>query len=628
MMTAEQPDCEYVVVGSGAGGGTLAARLAEAGKSVILLEAGGDPRTLVGSNPTGPRESLPDDYDVPAFHPLASENDALRWNFFVRHYTSERQQKEDPKYREYRDGPGSERVDGVLYPRAGTLGGCTAHNAMILVCPHDADWNDIAELTGDASWSADNMRGYFRRLENCRYLPLSRWLSRLNLDTSEHGWNGWLDAEMATPLSALADKALVKTIVDSAVTALKGTGDPTEHLHGLLEGGVDPNDRRRVPANGEGLFCLPLTTRDHQRIGSRERVLEVAETHPDRLKVVLNALVTRVVFEQDRAVGVEYLSGGRLYRVHARPNQASGEPRCIRASREVILAGGTFNTPQLLMLSGVGPHEVLDQHGIAVRVDLSGVGRNLQDRYEVGVVNRMKHDWAVLAGARFRRGDPQYRKWSDDREGMYITNGGALVVIKRSLPARRLPDLFCMALVAKFKGYFPGYSDLIVKHHNYLTWAILKAHTENRAGEVTLHSDNPLDPPKINFKYFEEGSDTEGEDLESVVAGIRFVRRMTAHLKQNGLMDKEELPGEDVKTDDQLKEFVRAQAWGHHAAGTCAIGEVLSSDFRVHGTQGLRVVDASVFPRIPGFFIVSAVYMIAEKAADVILAQAAQAAPT
>jgi choline dehydrogenase-like flavoprotein len=627
MLTAQQPDCEYVVVGSGAGGGTLAARLAEAGKSVILLEAGGDPRKLAGSNPTSPAESLPDDYDVPAFHPLASENVALKWDFFVRHYGNEQQQRHDPKYREFRDGPGSARVDGVLYPRAGTLGGCTAHNAMILVCPHDADWNGIADLTGDASWNADNMRGYFRRLEHCRYR--SQWLDRLKLGRSEHGWNGWLDAEVAIPRSVLADKPLTRTLAESALKAFEEVGDPIEHLHGLLEGGADPNDRRRVPAGGEGLFCLPLTTCDHQRMGARERVLEVAEAHPDRLRIVLNALAARVVFdEHHRALGVEYLSGARLYRAHARPNQAGGERRFIRASREVIIAGGAFNTPQLLMLSGVGPREVLNRHGIAVCVELPGVGRNLQDRYEVGVVNRMTSDWDVLAGARFRRGDPQYRAWSDDRKGMYATNGGALVVIKRSLPARRLPDLFCMALVADFKGYFPGYSRLIADHHNYLSWAVLKAHTENNAGEITLRSADPRDPPDVNFKYFEEGSDANGEDLDSVVEGIRFVRRLTAQLKRQSLIAEEELPGEHVQTTDQLKEFVRTHAWGHHASSSCAIGPrenagVLSADFRVHGTHGLRVVDASVFPRIPGFFIVSAVYMIAEKAADVILAQAA-----
>ena len=190
---------------------------------------------------------------------------------------------------------------------------------------------------------------------------------------------------------------------------------------------------------------------------------------------------------------------------------------------------------------------------------------------------------------------------------------------------RPLPDLFCFALVGLFGGYFPGYSSLAVTKPNYLTWAILKAHTENRAGEVVLRSAEPRDTPLINFHYFEEGSDKAGEDLDSVVAGIRFVRKLTAKLKAEDAIAEEEQPGETRQSDDELKDYVRTNAWGHHASCTCPIGPrdsggVVDGDFRVHGTQGLRVVDASVFPRIPGFFIVSAVYMVAEKAADVILA--------
>lgn len=135
-------DWEYVVVGSGAGGGTLAARLAESGCRVLLLEAGGDPRELSGGDAIEPNANrLPDDYDIPVFHAISTENEAMRWDFFVRHYGSDALQQRDEKYRENWNG---QRVDGVLYPRAGTLGGCTAHNAMIMVYPHNADWDGIA----------------------------------------------------------------------------------------------------------------------------------------------------------------------------------------------------------------------------------------------------------------------------------------------------------------------------------------------------------------------------------------------------------------------------------------------------------------------------------------------------
>src|SRR5437660_482228 len=142
-----QTDCEYVVVGSGAGGGTLAARLAEGGRRVILLEAGGDARDLQGGDPLQPASPrLPDDYDVPAFHSLASENDALSWSFFVGHHANPALDRRDPKFT---PGVGDREAGGIFYPRAGTLGGCTAHNAMIFVYPHNADWDDIARLTGD-----------------------------------------------------------------------------------------------------------------------------------------------------------------------------------------------------------------------------------------------------------------------------------------------------------------------------------------------------------------------------------------------------------------------------------------------------------------------------------------------
>jgi choline dehydrogenase len=340
-----------------------------------------------------------------------------------------------------------------------------------------------------------------------------------------------------------------------------------------------------------------------------------------------HALATRVLLDaEQRAVGVEFVQGERLYRAHPSPRGKAGATRTLYASREVILAGGTFNTPQLLMLSGIGPPDVLRRHGIEPLVPLPGVGTNLQDRYEVGVVYRMADQaWDVYRGADFTTGDPQYRQWARDRDGVYATNGAVLAVFKRSAPDIEIPDLFCMALLAGFKGYYPGYSATFPHDLNALTWVVLKGHTVNPGGTVTLRSADPLDTPLIDFNYFSGGGDA---DLKAVVEGIRFVRRVTQRLRDRGIVAAEDLPGDDVSSDADLGEFVRTQSWGHHACGTCAIGPadeggVLDTNFRVHGTRNLRVVDASVFPRIPGFFIVSAVYMIGEKAAEVILAEAA-----
>jgi choline dehydrogenase-like flavoprotein len=214
-----------------------------------------------------------------------------------------------------------------------------------------------------------------------------------------------------------------------------------------------------------------------------------------------------------------------------------------------------------------------------------------------------------------------------------------LAVIRRSVPSRPVPDLFCFALLGDFRGYEPGYSRKLVEHRNRLTWAVLKGHTNNRGGRVRLRSADPLDPPDVDFHYFQEGSKGWDEDLVSVVSGVKFVREIMARLIREGCVEREVPPPVAARdegripfavgemTDWQLAEFVRANAWGHHASSTCPIGHpakggVLDSSFRVHGCQGLRVVDASVFPRIPGLFIVSAVYMIGEKAADAILRDA------
>ncbi|WP_283847673.1 GMC oxidoreductase [Bradyrhizobium sp. NAS80.1] len=345
-----------------------------------------------------------------------------------------------------------------------------------------------------------------------------------------------------------------------------------------------------------------------------------------------HSLVSEVLFEGDRAVGVAYLSGARLYM--GDPNAADahgpGSPQKAYARREVILAGGAYNTPQILMLSGIGPRAELERHGIAVRLDRPGVGANLHDRYEVCVVHRMIHDYAIFKDqtlnvpGRDGKGDGLFVEWDKDRGGPYSTNGSLAAFVARSSVAGVDPDLYVMALPIDFHGYYPGYAAEAALKHDRLTLLVLKAHTQNRGGTITLVSTDPRDRPLIDFRYFEEGTDVEGKDMQGVLDGIALARRIAARL--SSIIADEVIPGRN--TDEQgLRDWVHNNAWGHHASCTCKIGAaddsqaVLDGDFRVRGVHGLRVVDASVFPRIPAIFVCSAVYMVSERASDVIIAQ-------
>ena len=391
-----------------------------------------------------------------------------------------------------------------------------------------------------------------------------------------------------------------------------------------MRGHGDPNDWGRVKDADEGVFYTPLTTCNGSRTGTRERLRDVA-ARGFPLWIELDAHATSVVFDGARAVGVRYRKGPRLFRAFKDPSAGPGEARTVLARREVIVAAGAFNTPQLLMLSGIGDPAELERHGLPCPNTLLGVGRNLQDRYEVGLVYRMARDWAVLKDADFARSDPRGLEWAGKRCGVYTSNGALLAVIRRSLPNRPLPDTFCFALLGAFRGYQRNYSKELVAHRDRLTWAVLKGRTRNCNGEVRLASADPLVPPDVNFRYFEEGSPDSDEDLESVVSGVKFVRDIMAGLIERKLVESEVAPGVSDLTDAELGQFVRDHAWGHHASSTCRIGApddggVVDARFRVHGCEGLRIVDASVFPRIPGLFIVSAVYMIGEKAAQAILA--------
>lgn len=656
--SAENTPLDFIIVGGGAGGCPLAARLAERGYTILLLEMG-------PASPLPDASSVVENTDVPLLHPETTEDPRHQLNYFV---TLKGETQSDL---------GDDA--GVYYPRAQGLGGCSIHNAMITICGPNEDWDEIAELTGDMSWRAQNMRTYFERIENCLYArPETPWekmkakLGRNVWKSSRHGRTGWLTTSMADRVFLKRDKSMLRVVLSAANASLKfGMENVSNWLSSVASArtriNLDPNHWETLQRRRVGIVQIPCAIdAQGRRSSARDRLLQAQTRCSERLLICSGVLVTKVELEGKRAVGVAVLPKVHAYQADPNSQRLTAEDqqrvKTIRCRREVILCAGTFSTPQLLMLSGIGDPDLLGQTpagpldddqapGIPVVHPLRGVGRNLHDRYEVPVISTLSKPFVSLQGVGLSskrpaaEQDQQLKQWQSfgntpgfANAGIYSTNGGLIGIFKRSSQEDEIPDLFIMALAGRFAGYKPGWSspDQLIpnssdkpekesRQHRTVSWLLLKARTRNRSGYVRLRSKDPTRRPEINFRNFEctTGDDAGASaDLKAMEEGVNFIQAMLKSGLVDGSISKIDLPGR--KPDQSLQDWICETAWGHHACGTCCMGladdgnTVVDSRFRVHGISGLRIVDASVFPRIPGYFIASSIYMIAEKAADVL----------
>ena len=455
--------------------------------------------------------------------------------------------------------------------RGKVIGGSSSINAMAYVRGHRADYERWAEA-GLTTWSYAHVLPYFRRQES--------WEG--GASTYRGG-----DGPLTTRVSRYEDP-----LAEAYLAAGEAAGHPTTE---------DYNGARQ-----EGFGRTQQTIRDGRRCSAAVAYLRPALGRPN-LTVEVRALATRIVFDGDRAAGVEYRKGG--------------ERIATRAEREVILAGGVINSPQLLMLSGIGDPAALGQLGIADKVPLPGVGGNLQDHVSVTVAydrkepgplhTKMRADRiAVELGRAYLRGDGIATDWP-----------GGVTAFLKSAPGLDLPDiqlLFNAAPItahAYFRPFVPSYAD------GFGCRAVL-LHPESR-GRIELASPDPQVPARIHQNFLA----TE-KDWATLRAGVRLVREIGNQPALASFTSGEIAPGTDCRSDAEIEAHIRATAITvHHPLGTCRMGRpndpmaVVDPELRVLGIDALRIVDASVMPDLVGGNINAPVIMIAEKAADLIRAR-------
>ncbi|KAI0838464.1 GMC oxidoreductase [Hypoxylon sp. FL0890] len=594
-----QSEYDYIVVGSGPGGGPLAVELAKSGHSVLLLEAGSD----LSEDPLY--------QDINKFTE-ASNDPRTRWDFFVKH-SDDPERELKYKHMTWRTTNGSFYVGldppegaeqlGIYYPRAATLGGCAMHNAAVVHLPSDDNWNYIADITGDDSWRASEMRKIYEEIENCHYLENG---------TAGHGFSGWLDTNQddgAWLSNATDGTTVLATIAQSSGSVGNSNGSDISdaELRALLNRDINGPEPNRDELTG--VFGMAThTDAAGRRFSPANYIKKALKENPDLpLTVQLNAFLTKIAWDQLRdfeppaVMSIDYVIGPSAYKADPRYDPTQNTTNGFAwVGKELIIAGGSFNSPQILKLSGIGPADELKQHNITVVADLPGVGANLGDNYEGGVLS--------LAAKPF--------------EGF----GDRYVVQLKTSASEGNRDIFLWPLNAGFEGFWPGYPDNYGPNVLTIPFVHMDPRSSN-GGSVTLRSADPFEPPEINFRFFENDSD---KDLQAMLEAVKFAQKVKGLLPgSSGLTPFNELhpcTGESSDcTDEAIKEYLKLQTYSHHASGTCAIGNVfdpmsvLDSKFRVKGVKRLRVVDASVFPKPPGAFPVLPTFMISKKAAKDIL---------
>ena len=466
----------------------------------------------------------------------------------------------------------------IYAPRGKTLGGSSSINGHIFNRGQRQDFDTWAQI-GNRGWSYSDVLPYFKRIER-----------RIGEgDDAYRGRNG--------PLT---------------VTTMDWR-DPL--CEAFMAGAMSLGIPRNPDYNGaiqEGVSYAQRTIKNGLRVSAATAFLHPARRRPN-VHVRTHAHATNIVLEGKRAVGVRYLRGGR-----------GGSPVEVRAAREVILSGGTYNSPQLLQLSGIGSPELLRSHGIEVRHALPGVGEGLQDHYAPRSVARVKN---IKTINELRRGVNLWveaLKWATTRRGLLALSPTMVYCFWHSGESAESSDLQLTFTPASYKEGVQGQ----LEDQPGMTVASWQQRPESR-GYVRIRSADPFDAPIIQTNYL-----TAEVDRRVVVAGMKLARRLLKSEPLSPYYDYEDFPGEGVRSDDEL--LVAATQRGtttFHPGCTCRMGPadstwaVVDDQLRVHGLQALRVIDASIMPRMISANLNASTLMIADKASDLIRGRKAPEAP-